>query len=141
MRDEEQRPPELPFPETKRAAYGRSFILASNSAVFGRGKLLIPPPSSLSPQPSALRDAARPAVQVDFRLSANTLPSLPLATSNETFWPSLRAPRPERSTAEICTNTSFEPSSGWMNPKPLVGLNHFTVPIVTASLLWMPGSG
>ena len=32
-------------------------------------------------------------------------------------------------TAEMCTKTSLPPSSGWMKPKPLVGLNHFTVPI------------
>ncbi len=35
---------------------------------------------------------------------------------------------PARSTAEMCTNTSFPPLSGWMKPKPLVSLNHLTVP-------------
>src|SRR5690606_29098405 len=29
-----------------------------------------------------------------------------------------------------CTKQSFEPSSGVMKPKPLLSLNHFTVPIV-----------
>src|SRR5690349_11745476 len=38
-------------------------------------------------------------------------------------------PRLERSTAEMWTNTSAPPSSGWMKPKPLVSLNHFTVPV------------
>ncbi len=42
---------------------------------------------------------------------------------------------PARSTAEIWTNTSFEPSSGWMKPKPLVRLNHFTVPAAIMCLL------
>src|SRR6202008_4399306 len=41
---------------------------------------------------------------------------------------------PARSTAEMCTNTSFEPSSGWINPKPFWELNHFTVPIVIVVL-------
>src|SRR3546814_10840548 len=36
---------------------------------------------------------------------------------------------PARSSAEIWTKTSAEPSSGWMKPKPLVELNHFTVPL------------
>src|SRR5467141_338406 len=31
----------------------------------------------------------------------------------------------------MCTNTSLPPSSGWINPKPLVALNHFTVPMLT----------
>src|SRR5688572_4761192 len=30
----------------------------------------------------------------------------------------------------MCTKTSFAPLSGWMNPKPLVGLKNFTVPMV-----------
>src|SRR3954451_9896350 len=28
----------------------------------------------------------------------------------------------------MCTNTSFEPSSGWMKPKPFWVLKNFTVP-------------
>jgi len=28
-----------------------------------------------------------------------------------------------------CTNPSCPPPCGWMNPYPLVGLNHFTVPV------------
>src|SRR5215469_7981181 len=42
---------------------------------------------------------------------------------------------PERSTAEMCTNTSLDPSSGWINPYPFWPLNHFTVPIVIV-VLW-----
>src|SRR3982750_4281800 len=34
--------------------------------------------------------------------------------------------------AEKWTNTSFDPSSGVMNPKPLVPLNHFTTPSAMA---------
>src|SRR5215469_1229186 len=41
---------------------------------------------------------------------------------------------PERSTAEMCTNTSLDPSSGWINPYPFWPLNHFTVPIVIVVL-------
>ncbi|MEH7876270.1 hypothetical protein V7799_00610 [Rhizobium laguerreae] len=40
---------------------------------------------------------------------------------------------PARSTAEIWTNTSALPSSGSMNPKPFVALNHFTVPVAMTS--------
>src|SRR3990167_1287100 len=43
---------------------------------------------------------------------------------------------PERSTALIWTNTSLPPPSGWMNPNPLVALNHLTVPVAIVSLRW-----
>ena len=33
----------------------------------------------------------------------------------------------------LCTNTSGPSSSGLMKPKPLVGLNHFTIPIATTT--------
>src|SRR4051794_20079415 len=39
------------------------------------------------------------------------------------------------------TKTSLPPSSGWIKPKPLVGLNHFTVPVAMDSSLsdrWTP---
>src|SRR5262249_10624846 len=39
---------------------------------------------------------------------------------------------PDRSTAEMCTNTSGPPASGAINPKPLEGLNHLTVPVAMA---------
>src|SRR5439155_9429795 len=43
---------------------------------------------------------------------------------------------PARSTALICTNTSREPSVGWMNPKPFCVLKNFTVPVaIVVSLL------
>ena len=64
------------------------------------------------------------------RFSAAIFPSRPETRSNVTFWPSSRPGSPDRSTALICTKASLEPSSGSMNPKPLVGLNHFTVPFV-----------
>src|SRR5215813_444376 len=41
---------------------------------------------------------------------------------------------PARSTALMCTNTSFPPSSGWMNPNPFWLLNHFTVLCVISLL-------
>src|SRR4028119_2525140 len=36
----------------------------------------------------------------------------------------------------MCTNTSLPPSSGWMKPKPLSGLNHFTVPVAMRRSPW-----
>src|SRR6478672_3934672 len=46
---------------------------------------------------------------------------------------------PARSTALMCTNTSFEPSVGWMNPKPFWLLKNFTVPVgIGSSLLDTP---
>src|ERR1700733_6146898 len=64
------------------------------------------------------------------RFSALVLPRmLSSFDSYESFWPSLSEPMPARSTALICTNTSLPPSSGWIKPKPLVALNHLTVPV------------
>jgi hypothetical protein len=74
--------------------------------------------------------------QMARRFSAEDLPVFRLAmTSNETFCPSLRLDIPARSTALMCTNTSWLPSSGWMNPKPFWLLNHFTVPCVITTCL------
>jgi hypothetical protein len=47
-------------------------------------------------------------------------------------WFSLRVESPARSTAEMWTNTSFSPTAGLMNPYPLVGLNHLTLPLCIA---------
>src|SRR6195952_1947683 len=66
------------------------------------------------------------------RCSAEVLPRL-ATSSYSTVCPSLSVERPAFSTAEICTNTSLPPLLGWMNPKPLVGLNHFTVPLAITS--------
>src|SRR6056297_3711019 len=63
------------------------------------------------------------------RLVALSRPSRPVSTSKVTFWLSARPVRPARSTAEMWTNTSLPPPSGAMKPKPLVVLNHFTVPV------------
>ena len=52
------------------------------------------------------------------RSSADDLPFLPLSSSYCTRWPSARLESPARSTAEMWTNASFEPSSGSMKPKP-----------------------
>src|SRR3979411_1793862 len=66
------------------------------------------------------------------RFSAEVLPRL-ATSSYSTVCPSLSVERPAFSTAEICTNTSLPPLLGWINPKPLVGLNHFTVPLAITS--------
>jgi hypothetical protein len=52
--------------------------------------------------------------------------------------PSAKLDKPARSTALICTKTSWPPSSsGWMKPSPLVPLNRFTMPIATqATIAW-----
>src|SRR5437660_11297521 len=42
---------------------------------------------------------------------------------------------PARSTALMCTNTSFDPSVGWMNPNPFCELKNFTVPVAIMALL------
>jgi hypothetical protein len=41
---------------------------------------------------------------------------------------------PDRSRAEMWTNTSFPPSSRAMKPKPLSALNHFTVPVSSTGI-------
>src|SRR6185295_4923456 len=51
----------------------------------------------------------------------------------DSFWFSNNEPSPARSTAEMCTNTSFVPSSGLMKPKPLVALKNLTVPVFMAT--------
>src|SRR5437868_191965 len=66
---------------------------------------------------------------INFRLAADTLPLLPRSRSNETFWFSLSVASPARSTAEIWTKTSLDPSSGWIKPNPLALLKNFTVPL------------
>src|SRR4029077_14117285 len=65
---------------------------------------------------------------VTTKLVAAIFPFCSRVNSNWTFCPSDSEASPARCTAVICTNTSFDPSSGIMNPYPLVGLNHLTVP-------------
>src|SRR5438445_11634451 len=65
--------------------------------------------------------------------SADSLPLLATISYSITA-PSLSVLKPARSTAEIWTNTSFPPPCGWTKPYPLVGLNHFTVPVATSGL-------
>src|SRR5882672_1948681 len=65
------------------------------------------------------------------RLTADERPSRPRSSSNVTRCPSARSRIPAFSSALMCTNTSLPPSSGAMNPKPFVLLNHFTVPVCT----------
>lgn len=57
------------------------------------------------------------------------LPRRSGSVSKEMRWPLSSVVRPERSTAEMCTNTSASPSSGVINPKPLSVLKNFTVPL------------
>src|SRR5580704_4960637 len=63
-----------------------------------------------------------------FRFSADVLPLL-ATSSYSTTCPSFRPVRPALSIAEICTNTSFPPPCGAINPYPFCELNHFTVPL------------
>jgi putative transposase len=63
------------------------------------------------------------------RLAAASFPlRLSRSRSKERAWPSRRSRSPARSTAEMWTNTSSPPPSCSMKPKPLVALNHLTVP-------------
>jgi len=52
---------------------------------------------------------------------------VPFSSTKLTRSPSLRDLNPLPSIAEKCTNTSLPPSLS-MNPKPLLSLNHFTLP-------------
>ena len=64
-----------------------------------------------------------------------------VSTSKLTFCPSLSESIPAFCTALMWTKTSFEPSLGWMKPKPFWVLKNFTVPIaITVSLLGSPAS-
>src|SRR6266851_8533731 len=63
------------------------------------------------------------------------MPLGPLETSNSTAWPSFNVLEPSATIAEKWTKTS-SPLWRWMKPKPLLALNHFTVPcsLLTALL-------
>src|SRR5690606_18514481 len=67
-----------------------------------------------------------------------SFPLRSLASSKLTRCPSERVLSPARSTADMWTNTSLPPPSGWMKPNPLVALNHFTVPVGMKSELPWP---
>src|ERR671915_2516159 len=56
-------------------------------------------------------------------------PFAPSRDSNSTRLPSARLLKPSPAIELWCTNRSFVPSSGVMNPYPLLSLNHFTVPL------------
>ena len=45
---------------------------------------------------------------------------------------------PAACTAVMCTNTSLPPSDGMMKPKPLVVLNHLTVPVAIVCVSLCP---
>src|SRR5690242_19807823 len=72
--------------------------------------------------------------QTAFRSVADVLPFCPRSSSYEIFWFSFKVPSPARSTAEMCTNTSLDLSSGCMKPNPLLELKNFTVPVGMESL-------
>src|SRR3954452_5308995 len=71
--------------------------------------------------------ADRERNQETLRFSADALPRFS-TRSYSTTWFSLRVESPARSTAEMWTKTSLSLPFGLMNPYPLVGLNHLTVP-------------
>src|ERR1700731_1922767 len=89
------------------------------------------PPPILPPDKSVLGLGMVRRDQTALRLIARALPrSIP--NSNVTFWPSFSPRKPADCTAEMCTNTSLPPSWGAIKPKPLVVLNHLTVPVAIA---------
>ena len=59
-------------------------------------------------------------------------PFPPSAISTITRSPSLRPVSPDRSRAEMWTNTSFPPPSRAMKPKPFPVLNHLTAQVASA---------
>src|SRR3954451_21031673 len=71
--------------------------------------------------------ADRERSQETLRFSADALPRFS-TRSYSTTWFSLRVESPARSTAEMWTKTSLSLPFGLINPYPLVGLNHLTVP-------------
>src|SRR5690349_3998303 len=56
-------------------------------------------------------------------------------SSYSTFAPSVSVRKPSPAMPEKCTNASFPPSSGVMNPKPFSSLNHLTTPVAIQHLL------
>src|SRR5215208_3725394 len=66
-------------------------------------------------------------------VACGPLPDSP--SSYSTFAPSASVRKPSPEIPEKCTNASFPPSSGVMNPKPFSSLNHFTTPVAIQHLL------
>src|ERR671910_2969017 len=62
-------------------------------------------------------------------------PLLDSPSSYSTFAPSASVRKPSPEIPEKCTNASFPPSSGVMNPKPFSSLNHLTTPVAIQHLL------
>ena len=92
--------------------------------------------SSIATEPAQKEKSRRSGATIYFtteRFAAAALPRS-ICTSYLIFWPSFNPPRPARSTAEMCTNTSLPPSSGWIKPKPFWPLNHLTVPVAIVAL-------
>src|SRR5690606_22790121 len=87
---------------------------------------LMPAPETRRRHCAAIEKTAQPTERFT---AFGPLPRLSGSVSKVTFWPSSRPDRPDAWTAEMCTNTSFWPSSGVMNPKPLTWLKNLTVPL------------
>jgi hypothetical protein len=68
------------------------------------------------PDPGLARNAAFAVGRLLADVTAAARPYCCCSNSKPIFWPSLSPVMPARSTALICTKTSLEPSSGWMNP-------------------------
>ena len=66
-------------------------------------------------------------IQASFIFAAASLPRSD-RFSYVTRCPSFNPVRPAACRASCARETSFPPFSGWINPKPFVALNHFTVP-------------
>src|SRR6202011_3240091 len=82
------------------------------------------------------RHGGRRLAPIRYRLVtfAACRPLGPEVTSNSTAWPSFSDLYPSAWMAEKWTKTS-SPDWRWMNPKPLLALNHFTVPCSLTYLL------
>src|SRR5689334_8055528 len=57
---------------------------------------------------------------------------------NSTRWPSLSVRKPVPWISLKCAKRSSPPPSGVMNPKPLVSLNHLTVPVAVFDIYDFP---
>src|SRR5215218_8551024 len=91
--------------------------------------------STTSPSNSTFSSFAKTYMTLTFDACG---PFAPSPSSYSTFAPSARVRKPSPEIPEKCTNASFPPSSGVMNPNPFSSLNHFTTPVAntnTSSLM------
>src|SRR6266545_1182749 len=96
----------------------------------------VPPENEKSPADGAGLIVLQGEAAQNGRTFAAWRPFGPFVTSNSTFWPSARVRKPCAWMAVWWQKTSSPPPSCVMNPKPFASLNHFTVPVAIAVVLF-----